>query len=242
MWTAQLRRTGRDWAIFVGPTAPPRSATARTWRSSELPACVIRKSRSRAAARSVAAAGFLIFARGRLFLDRHALALAHFLAPAAVGVGHAIALGDALAVLDLVVPALSASPGWSPGRLARARQSRQPRPAAIPPSTAAVFEIRFITLLLSVTLYHSQGERDAYDETLPIRAEVDADGGSLMASAVEPRGLALARFEAAVGLVDDIGPAAAADHAAIAVARLQRLQAVANLHGARLPLRLVSQK
>ena len=37
-------------------------------------------------------------------------------------------------------------------------------------------------------------------------------------------GLALARLVAAVGLVDHIDPAAAADDAAILVAQLQRLQ------------------
>ena len=42
---------------------------------------------------------------------------------------------------------------------------------------------------------------------------------------------ALARLEAAVRLVDDVGPAAAADDAAVPVARFERLQAVANLHG-----------
>jgi hypothetical protein len=51
--------------------------------------------------------------------------------------------------------------------------------------------------------------------------------------------LALARLEAAVRLVDDVGAPAPTDHAAIAMARLERLQAVANLHGARLSLRLV---
>ena len=44
-------------------------------------------------------------------------------------------------------------------------------------------------------------------------------------------GLALARLEAAVGLVDDVGPAAATDDTAIAVTRLQGLERVANLHG-----------
>src|SRR5205085_2810694 len=43
--------------------------------------------------------------------------------------------------------------------------------------------------------------------------------------------LALTSLEASVRLVDDVGAAAAADHAAIPVARLQRLQAIANLHG-----------
>src|SRR5689334_25159053 len=55
-------------------------------------------------------------------------------------------------------------------------------------------------------------------------------------------GLALPRFEPAVRLVDDVGAATPTDHAAIAVARLERLQAVANLHGARLSLRLVWSK
>ena len=45
------------------------------------------------------------------------------------------------------------------------------------------------------------------------------------------RSLALPRFEAAVRLVDDVGAAAAADDAAVPVARLKRLQAIANLHG-----------
>src|SRR4051794_4071482 len=50
-------------------------------------------------------------------------------------------------------------------------------------------------------------------------------------------GLALARLEAAVGLVDDVGAAPAADHAAVAVARLEGLQGVADLHGSgRLPV------
>ncbi len=44
-------------------------------------------------------------------------------------------------------------------------------------------------------------------------------------------GLALARFEAAIRLVDDVGAATAADHPAIAVARLERLEGIANLHG-----------
>jgi hypothetical protein len=42
--------------------------------------------------------------------------------------------------------------------------------------------------------------------------------------------LPLARLEAAVGLVDHIGPATAANHAVIAVAVLERLEAVANLN------------
>src|SRR3546814_19122969 len=45
------------------------------------------------------------------------------------------------------------------------------------------------------------------------------------------RASALARLEAAVGLIDDIVPATAANHPVIPVAVLQRLQAVANLHG-----------
>src|SRR4051794_21569936 len=51
------------------------------------------------------------------------------------------------------------------------------------------------------------------------------------------RRLALPRFEAPVRLVDDVGAAAAADHSAVPVARLQRLQAIANLHG-RAPARV----
>lgn len=46
-----------------------------------------------------------------------------------------------------------------------------------------------------------------------------------------PRRLTLASLKAAIGLVDDIGPAAAADYPAVAMAQLQRLQAIANLHG-----------
>src|SRR3954470_2937917 len=42
---------------------------------------------------------------------------------------------------------------------------------------------------------------------------------------------ALARLEAAVGLVDDVGAAPATDHAAVAVARLEGLERVADLHG-----------
>src|SRR5436305_15304180 len=51
------------------------------------------------------------------------------------------------------------------------------------------------------------------------------------------RASALARLEAAVGLVDDLGAAPAADHAAVAVARLEGLERVADLHGLeRLPV------
>ena len=49
--------------------------------------------------------------------------------------------------------------------------------------------------------------------------------------------LALARLEAAVGLVDDVGAAAAADHAIIAMPVLERLDRVADLHGRGLPVR-----
>jgi hypothetical protein len=45
------------------------------------------------------------------------------------------------------------------------------------------------------------------------------------------RALALASLEAAIRLVDDVGPAATANHPAIAMTRLQRLQGIANLHG-----------
>jgi len=52
-----------------------------------------------------------------------------------------------------------------------------------------------------------------------------------LAGAKLPRSLALPRFEAPVRLVDDVGAATAANHPAVAVARLQRLEAIANLHG-----------
>ena len=42
---------------------------------------------------------------------------------------------------------------------------------------------------------------------------------------------ALAGLEAAVGLVDDVGAAAAADHAVIPVTALERLERIADLHG-----------
>jgi hypothetical protein len=45
------------------------------------------------------------------------------------------------------------------------------------------------------------------------------------------KGLALPRFEPSVRLVDDVGAPATTDYAAVPVARLQRLQAIANLHG-----------
>src|SRR5688572_25429896 len=44
---------------------------------------------------------------------------------------------------------------------------------------------------------------------------------------------ALARLEAAVRLVDDVGAAPAADHAAVAMARLEGFERVADLHGLR---------
>jgi hypothetical protein len=43
--------------------------------------------------------------------------------------------------------------------------------------------------------------------------------------------LALTRFEAGVFLVDHVGPATAADDAAIFVALLERAERVANFHG-----------
>src|ERR1700712_2223151 len=56
-------------------------------------------------------------------------------------------------------------------------------------------------------------------------------------TAVTGKGLALARLEAAVGLVDDVGAAPAADHAAVAMARLEGLERIADLHGLkRLPV------
>src|SRR4051812_10816336 len=56
-------------------------------------------------------------------------------------------------------------------------------------------------------------------------------------TAVAGKASALARLEAAVGLVDDVGAAPAADHAAVAVARLEGLERVADLHGLkRLPV------
>jgi hypothetical protein len=57
-----------------------------------------------------------------------------------------------------------------------------------------------------------------------------------------PGRLALARLKAAVRLVDDVRAATTADNAAIAVARLERLQAVTDLHGARLSLRIFVTK
>src|SRR4051812_49997589 len=56
-------------------------------------------------------------------------------------------------------------------------------------------------------------------------------------TAVAGKASALARLEAAVGLVDDVGAAPTADHAAVAVARLEGLERVADLHGLkRLPV------
>src|SRR5688500_5573021 len=67
------------------------------------------------------------------------------------------------------------------------------------------------------------------------RMLLDCGVASLLA--MTSGGSALARLEAAVGLVDDVGAAPAADHAAVAVTRLQGLQRVADLHGpGRLPV------
>src|SRR4051812_49630969 len=56
-------------------------------------------------------------------------------------------------------------------------------------------------------------------------------------TAVAGKASALARLEAAVGLVDDVGTAPAADHAAVAVTRLEGLERIADLHGLkRLPV------
>src|SRR4051812_13465088 len=64
---------------------------------------------------------------------------------------------------------------------------------------------------------------------------LDCRVASLLAMTASPS--ALARLEAAVGLVDDVGAAPAADHAAVAVARLEGLQRIADLHGLeRLPV------
>ena len=43
--------------------------------------------------------------------------------------------------------------------------------------------------------------------------------------------LALTRFEAALGLIDDVNPALAADQTVVAVAAAQRLQRISDLHG-----------
>src|SRR5215217_3241110 len=99
------------------------------------------------------------------------------------------------------------------------------------------FEKRFITRLLSVAVYNPSSERGVKGRTRQIRAEP-----TRTIEFAVPRGLALARFEPAIRLVDDVSAAAPTDHAAIAVARLERLQAVADLHGARLSLRLVWSK
>jgi hypothetical protein len=99
------------------------------------------------------------------------------------------------------------------------------------------FENRFITRLLSVAVYLRSCERRVKDETRQIRAE-----STRIAEFAMARALALASFEPAIRLVDDVSTAAPTDHAAIAVARLERLQAVADLHGARLSLRLVWSK
>src|SRR5829696_8477170 len=80
------------------------------------------------APRSVAAARFLIFARRGLFLDRDAGALAILFAPAAVGIDLALRLGNALAVLDLVIPA--ARGGLAGLRIGRARGGRDQRSGA----------------------------------------------------------------------------------------------------------------
>jgi hypothetical protein len=99
------------------------------------------------------------------------------------------------------------------------------------------FENRIITRLLSVAVYLRSCERRVKDETRQIRAE-----STRIAEFAMARALALASFEPAIRLVDDVSTAAPTDHAAIAVARLERLQAVADLHGARLSLRLVWSK
>ena len=98
MWMASCA-SDRDWAIFVGPDG---SAQVRDCKDvgagSGLPALRInerpkgslptKKGLSRGSL--IAAGGFLILAGRRLFLDRHAIALADFLAPAAVRIGHAV--------------------------------------------------------------------------------------------------------------------------------------------------------
>ena len=109
MWTAQCvydKGPTRDWAIFAGPDG---SAQVRDCRSAgNRPSRVRRSSSGRRAAstkRNRPQPGLplglhwrvsLYSPRGRSFLDRHAIALAHFLAPAAVRIGHAIALGTRL--------------------------------------------------------------------------------------------------------------------------------------------------
>jgi hypothetical protein len=113
------------------------------------------------------------------------------------------------------------------------------------------FEIRFITSLLGVHVYIAASEQGVKDKTPQICAELTQMGtkrsilkGLALASAGDrgPPDLALASLEAPVRLVDDVRASAAADYASIAVARLERLQAVADLHGARLSLRLVWSK
>ena len=90
--------------------AAPRCAIARTSRRRACPPARSSSGRRGASRQKdqlatgstrVALAGFLVLARRRLFLDGHAMALLDLFAPAAVGVGHAIALGHPLPSLIL---------------------------------------------------------------------------------------------------------------------------------------------
>src|SRR3546814_12516760 len=56
-------------------------------------------------------------------------------------------------------------------------------------------------------------------------ADIEDDGGNIRHES------ALAGLKAAVGLVDDIGAPAAADHAVVPVTALERLERIADLHG-----------
>src|SRR5687768_3641556 len=119
-WTCgpPVARTSANGPCSSAQTIASRCGCAPTMRRSDCrhvqfspapraaPGWKICPKKRRASARLVAAAAFLIFARSRLFLDHDALALADFLAPAAVCVGLLLALGDALAVLDFPVEIL----------------------------------------------------------------------------------------------------------------------------------------
>src|SRR5207244_2133282 len=162
--------------------------------------------------------------------DADASALADLLAPAAVLVCHSIAaLGAALAVLDLVVPALRRLLALrrGDGRIARRRGERDHAEDQRFAGGLGHHATPHASLLAHaneprLTSLFSRNGPAGVRKSCWKRAAPWQDAQPL---------LALASLEAAVRLVDDVGAAAAADHAAIPVARLQRLQAIANLHG-----------
>src|SRR5437870_8651192 len=101
---------------------------------------------------------------------------------------------------------------------------------ATPQNTSSRLPIFMFTRLLIGPLYDKRREPGLTSlfsrngKPLRIKDMSEVSRRMAMARHREKRGLALPCLEPAVGLIDDVSPAATADDAAVPVARLKRLQ------------------